>query len=80
MDVVLLERVVECASESSVKNCGREREGENEDAANGRDDGCGKGAKAREERGDTDKDFDGGGHHGDDVRDVQPFRSLSVGV
>ena len=80
MDVVLLERIVESAGEGGVEDCGRESEGEGEDAADDADERSGERAEPAEQRRHPDEDFRCGSHDRDNIRNVQPVCGFAVGI
>lgn len=79
MNVVFFQRSIEGAGEDGIEYCGGQGEGQEEEAADGRHNRCGKTAPAAEEGEKADENLDDGGDDRDDVADKHPFGHGSVG-
>lgn len=79
VNVVFFQRSIEGAREGGIEYCGGQGKTQDEEAADGRHNRCGKTTPAAEEGEKADKNLDGGGDDGDDVGDKHPFGHSSVG-
>lgn len=79
MNVVLFQRSIEGAGEDGIEYCGGQGEAQEEEAADGRHNRCGKTAPAAEEGKKADENLDDGGDDSDEVADKHPFGHCSVG-
>lgn len=80
MNVVLLERVIKGAGEGGVEDSGGQGECDDEESADGRDDGRSETTPAGEQCQETDKDLDDGGDEGNYECNEHPFGHGLVGI
>ena len=78
VDVVVLQGVVEGPGEGCIEDGNGQGKGKDEDAGYGADDCRRDAPHSREEGGDADENFDGGGDDGDKVGNIHPFRHDTV--